>query len=226
VKHSADRAARRTIASSPRRHARPAKGLALTAAAGLVCTALVLDGSPAAFAGSGTTGLVPVSVASAAVSAGDIALPFSLASVTQVRAARQSAEAAAVSQIKRTAPRAAPVVKRVTKSKTPPYRFGTKKFNLWYAQSYMLFRYHWNFPQFACLAKMWGRESAWNQYAWNHASDARGIPQAQPGEKMAKFGRDWRTNPTVQIRWGLAYIRSTYGTPCQAWSFWQGHQWY
>ncbi|MEO6822039.1 MAG: hypothetical protein ABI468_06165, partial [Candidatus Nanopelagicales bacterium] len=107
-----------------------------------------------------------------------------------------------------------------------PYRFGNKKFNLWYAQTYMLAKYHWSFPQFACVARMWGKESAWNQYAWNRGSGARGIPQAQPGGKMAKFGKDWRTNPVVQIKWGLAYIRGTYGTPCSAWSFWQRHRWY
>jgi hypothetical protein len=43
---------------------------------------------------------------------------------------------------------------------------------------------------------------------------------------MARFGDDWRTNPETQIRWGLWYIETRYGTPCGAWSFWQRNNWY
>ena len=43
---------------------------------------------------------------------------------------------------------------------------------------------------------------------------------------MASFGADWRTNPATQIRWGLSYVATRYGTPCQAWSFKRGHGWY
>ena len=49
---------------------------------------------------------------------------------------------------------------------------------------------------------------------------------AVPGSKMASAGADWQTNPATQIKWGLGYIQSIYGTPCGAWSFWQGHGWY
>ena len=35
---------------------------------------------------------------------------------------------------------------------------------------------------------------------------AYGIPQSLPGRKMASHGKDWRTNPETQIRWGLSYI--------------------
>ena len=31
-------------------------------------------------------------------------------------------------------------------------------------------------------------------------------------------GADWQTNPVTQIRWGLQYIKSSYGSPCNAWS--------
>ena len=43
---------------------------------------------------------------------------------------------------------------------------------------------------------------------------------------MATAGSDWQTNPATQIKWGLGYIQGRYGTPCDAWSFWQAHGWY
>ena len=79
--------------------------------------------------------------------------------------------------------------------------------------------------QFSCLDSIWSRESGWNYQAEN-ASGAYGIPQALPGSKMASAGADWATNPATQIKWGLGYIKSIYGTPCNAWGFWQGHGYY
>jgi transglycosylase-like protein with SLT domain len=79
--------------------------------------------------------------------------------------------------------------------------------------------------QFSCLDSIWTRESNWNYQAQN-ASGAYGIPQALPGSKMASVGADWQTNPATQIKWGLGYIQSKYGTPCNAWSFWQANGWY
>jgi hypothetical protein len=43
---------------------------------------------------------------------------------------------------------------------------------------------------------------------------------------MASAGRDWHDNPATQIRWGLGYIRDRYGSPDNAWRFWQTHHWY
>ena len=45
---------------------------------------------------------------------------------------------------------------------------------------------------------------------------------------MGSVGADWRTNPVTQIKWGLQYIRSSYGTPCNAWDQWQSRSlhWY
>jgi hypothetical protein len=79
--------------------------------------------------------------------------------------------------------------------------------------------------QFGCLYQMWMRESGWRYNAAN-ASGAYGIPQALPGSKMATAGADWLSNPATQIRWGLGYIKSTYGSPCGAWAFWQANGWY
>ena len=77
-----------------------------------------------------------------------------------------------------------------------------------------------------CLEKLWDRESGWNERAMNRYSGAYGIPQSLPGHKMASAGADWQTNPATQIKWGLGYIQSRYGTPCGAWSFWQAHNYY
>ena len=80
--------------------------------------------------------------------------------------------------------------------------------------------------QFSCLDSLYMSESGWNIHADNPSSSAYGIPQALPGSKMASAGPDWETNAATQIKWGLEYIKSSYGTPCGAWSFKQGHNWY
>ena len=83
--------------------------------------------------------------------------------------------------------------------------------------------------QFSCVDNIFSRESGWNQFAEN-ASGAYGIPQALPYNKMPQAA--WpasaggSSDPAAQISWGLGYIKNTYGTPCNAWSFWQGHGWY
>lgn len=91
---------------------------------------------------------------------------------------------------------------------------------------HMMSQFGWS-PQtyFSCLNNIWTRESGWLYNAEN-PSGAYGIPQALPGDKMASAGPDWMTDPTTQIRWGLGYIRSTYGDPCSAWAFWQAHGYY
>jgi hypothetical protein len=79
--------------------------------------------------------------------------------------------------------------------------------------------------QWGCLLDLWNRESGWIDTAEN-ASGAYGIPQALPGSKMASAGPDWQTNPTTQIKWGLGYIKSVYGTPCGAWGHEEADGWY
>jgi hypothetical protein len=93
------------------------------------------------------------------------------------------------------------------------------------AQS-MLGSYGWSSSQFSCLQPLWNAESGWNVSASNPSSGAYGIPQALPGSKMASAGPDWQTNPATQIRWGLGYIQSVYGSPCAAWSHEQADGWY
>ena len=80
--------------------------------------------------------------------------------------------------------------------------------------------------EFGCVDNIWTQESGWNVHADNPTSSAYGIPQALPGSKMSSAGPDWADNAETQIRWGLGYIKSRYGSACSAWSFKQGHGWY
>jgi hypothetical protein len=90
----------------------------------------------------------------------------------------------------------------------------------------MLAHYGWRQRQWPPLDKLWNRESGWNKYAHNPYSGAYGIPQALPGSKMASAGRNWRSNATTQIRWGLGYIKSRYGSPRAAWAHELAYGWY
>ena len=87
-------------------------------------------------------------------------------------------------------------------------------------------QYGWGADQFQCLDKLWMKESGWSYTAFNASSGATGIPQSLPGSKMATAGADWQTNAATQIKWGLGYIKGSYGTPCSAWSHSQALNWY
>lgn len=70
------------------------------------------------------------------------------------------------------------------------------------------------------------RESSWNYKARNKSSGAYGLPQALPGNKMAEFGSDWKTNPETQLRWMYNYMKQRYGGINQARAFWDKKKWY
>ncbi|WP_330457591.1 transglycosylase SLT domain-containing protein [Streptomyces sp. NBC_00820] len=80
--------------------------------------------------------------------------------------------------------------------------------------------------QYNAFNKIVSHESGWNPSATNSSSGAYGLVQALPGSKMASAGSDWKTNPATQIKWGLNYMNSRYGSPVQAWNFWQTNHWY
>jgi nucleoid-associated protein YgaU len=89
----------------------------------------------------------------------------------------------------------------------------------------MLGSFGWSSSQFSCLEPLWQQESGWSVTAAN-PDGAYGIPQALPGSKMASAGPDWQTDAATQIRWGLEYIQSLYGSPCGAWDHEQATGWY
>ncbi len=90
----------------------------------------------------------------------------------------------------------------------------------------MLGSFGWSSSQFSCLDPLWAHESGWSVTAANPGSGAYGIPQALPGSRMASAGPDWQANAATQIRWGLEYIKGTYGSPCAAWAHEQATGWY
>jgi hypothetical protein len=90
----------------------------------------------------------------------------------------------------------------------------------------MLASFGWASSQFSCLDPLWEHESGWSVTASNPGTGAYGIPQALPGSRMASAGSDWQTDAATQIRWGLEYIKDTYGSPCAAWSHEEATGWY
>ena len=134
----------------------------------------------------------------------------------RVAAARGAARAAARQQASATPAASAPAAMAPVTASGSPQQIARG----------MLGSYGWSASQFSCLQPLWNAESGWNASASNPSSGAYGIPQALPGSKMASAGADWQSNPATQIRWGLGYIRSVYGSPCSAWSHEEAYGWY
>jgi hypothetical protein len=88
-----------------------------------------------------------------------------------------------------------------------------------YAYAYMSMTYpSWGRSEWRALAKLWGKESAWDHTADNPDSSAYGIAQVlntKPG-----------TPAPLQIEKGLSYIQHRYDKPSIAWSHWRKHGWY
>lgn len=72
--------------------------------------------------------------------------------------------------------------------------------------------------EWQALAKLWGKESAWNWKAKNPHSSAYGIAQV--------LGTPKDSTIEYQINRGLKYIVHRYDTPQRAWAFWQRNGWY
>lgn len=84
----------------------------------------------------------------------------------------------------------------------------------------------WTINDYNNLVKLWQKESGWNAKAKNKRSGACGIAQAHPCSKMKKYGKDYKTNCKVQIKWGLDYIKKRYKTPTKAWKHFKKKKWY
>jgi Transglycosylase SLT domain len=113
-----------------------------------------------------------------------------------------------------------------TPSPTPtpkPTPKPTPRDTVWNARAYVKARV--GAKGYNCVNAIWTGESKWNPRAGT-PSGAYGIPQAYPGNKMAAFGSNWRTSPLTQVKWGLWYIESRYGSACGAYAFWSAHGWY
>ena len=84
----------------------------------------------------------------------------------------------------------------------------------------------WTLKDYNNLVKLWNRESGWNAKSYNKRSRSCGIPQATPCSKMKKYGKDYKTNCKVQIKWGLNYIKKRYKNPTKAWKHFKKTRWY
>lgn len=83
-----------------------------------------------------------------------------------------------------------------------------------------------------CTYPIIDQESGWDHtvnyggarggYTWGRGH-AYGIPQANPGPKMASHGADWEYNPRTQIRWLMWYMQTRYGGPCGALAYKQSN---
>ena len=88
--------------------------------------------------------------------------------------------------------------------------------------------YGWTGQQWTDLVALWNGESGWNQFAEN-ASGAYGIAQALPESKYPPAGRKENgSDPIVQMRWGLSYIKARYGNPSNTYHIWlsRNPHWY
>jgi hypothetical protein len=190
--------------------------LAATITAGLAGAALMpaqSESTPGvvALAQTGPTQVAPLDWTTAGRYVGRA---YAMKKAAQTRAAKAAADERARKA------RALEAQRRASRTRRPAVSYGSPRA---IAQS-MLAQRGWS-DQWGCLDSLWSKESGWRVYASN-PSGAYGIPQAMPGSKMASAGSDWRSNPATQIRWGLGYIASAYGSPCAAWRHSQSHNWY
>jgi hypothetical protein len=94
-----------------------------------------------------------------------------------------------------------------------------------YARQTALSDFDWGVSEQKCLGLLWGKESAWN-YQAKSPTDDYGIPQRHMRHNTQKQIDAFMKSYTIQIDWGLNYIYTRYGSPCNAWKSWQVKRWY
>jgi hypothetical protein len=210
-KHAAPRRSRSTSTrTSSRTAARKTvllTGLAVSATAASVGTGVIVSPvSTVATLAAESSDPAPVAIAPAAGRAtrADDVLSRDADRTAEPRKAEKAEKAEAKPKPKPTPPPAPTDPRDIARAMLPEFGFAA--------------------DQFGCLDALWVSESDWRVDADNPTSSAYGIPQALTETHDMPPG--YMTDATVQIRWGLGYIRDAYGTPCGAWSFKQGNGWY
>ena len=84
-------------------------------------------------------------------------------------------------------------------------------------KTYALYLLDFNYKEYNCLLKLYGKESAWNPLASNGSH--YGIPQGK-----SEWLRD--QDGWTQVVWGLDYIGHRYGEPCIALDHWRKFGWH
>ena len=84
-------------------------------------------------------------------------------------------------------------------------------------KTYSLYLLDFNYKEYNCLLKLYGKESAWNPLASNGSH--YGIPQGKS---------EWLRNQDgwTQVVWGIDYIGHRYGEPCIALDHWRKFGWH
>lgn len=88
-----------------------------------------------------------------------------------------------------------------------------------------LMDYGWKASQWVCLKTLWTKESNWRPKAQNKTP----VTQIRDGKRVRLYaggipqilGLSTKLSAPVQIRKGMDYIESRYGSPCNAWAFWK-----
>jgi len=89
-------------------------------------------------------------------------------------------------------------------------------------KEYALHLLHYDYVQYRCLTKLYGKESAWNPRAIGNLNGSQrvyGIPQGKSEWLKDQDGY-------AQVRWGLAYIEHRHSTPCGAYNHWLKFNWH
>ena len=79
--------------------------------------------------------------------------------------------------------------------------------------------------EYSCLAKLLGKESAWNAEAKNPDSSAKGIGQLLDAT-YRNLGMKHTEASVPQLVATLAYIHRRHLTPCRAWAFFKEKNYY
>jgi hypothetical protein len=98
-----------------------------------------------------------------------------------------------------------------------PEAGGSKPMQFVTYKEYALHLLHYDYKQYSCLTKLYGKESAWNPKAANGSH--YGIPQGKSEWLKDQDGYS-------QVRWGLSYIEHRYSTPCNAYEHWKLKNWH
>jgi hypothetical protein len=196
------------------KHPSPAAILVLAAAFVLVLDAAIF--------------VVPQAVAEADRSATPSQVPAAssmppVIAVASPNASQQTAPLWAGNSVPVTPPIPTPTPTPVPTPTPKPTPVPTMKDTVWNARTYVQNRV--GAKGYDCINAVWTAESKWNPTSGN-PNGAYGIPQAYPGSKMAAFGSNWRYSPLTQVKWGLWYVNSRYGSACAAYNFWKAHGWY
>jgi hypothetical protein len=97
---------------------------------------------------------------------------------------------------------------------------GTKPKQYVSYKEYALHLLNYDYKQYGCLGRLYGKESAWNPKA--RSGSHHGIPQGR-SEYLA------RVDGYKQVEWGLSYIyhhRIYQGDTCKAWQHWKANGWH